>query len=177
MREVLDELFSLKFDSLEVCAKLEIFDSLSNVERLSMLLKFSSLDDLTRRYNFPRAIKEAISLKAVDRRDVFAKLKQIKKEYRVFYAKFLAVNSYLNDSEIDAKSFLKELLDFCQSEYANFKLSSEDLKEYDLTRDELKTVMMAAKKFWTDNDASRDECKKFAEEIVKKERLQTSVQF
>jgi tRNA nucleotidyltransferase/poly(A) polymerase len=214
MMEVLDELFSLKVDSLDVCAKLGIFESLTNVERLSMLLKFSDFDETSRKNNFPKIIKEMIRLKADPfnschlspfrhpeeqeqgrsrhgdvrihndnengslRRsavnvsapqddEMKRELKKTKKKLRIFYAKFLAVDSYLNDGETAAKKLLKDLSDFCRSEYVDFELRAADLKEYDLTQEELKTVMIAAREFWTNNAASRDDCKKFAEERIR----------
>jgi tRNA nucleotidyltransferase/poly(A) polymerase len=168
MWEILNELFSLKFNSLEICEKLGIFESLSNIERLAILLKFSDSNELIDMYNFPRVVKERIKLKPVDRRQVFQQLKQIRKEYRSFYVKFWAVNSYLNNSQnpCDTKDFLKKTLDFCQSEDADFKLRARDLERYNLTDEELKLIMMAAKKFWIENPVSHGECIEFAEKYL-----------
>ncbi|MDR1983186.1 MAG: CCA tRNA nucleotidyltransferase [Holosporaceae bacterium] len=162
MMEILNELFALQFNSLDVCVKLGIFKSLSSVERLAMLLKFSNFSDLTRMYNFPKNISEMILLKSVDYQQIFMQLKQIKKDYRIFYAKFWAVNSYLNASGEDVKKVLKKLLNFCRSEQVDFKLTSCDLKKYHPTREELKHVMQSTKKFWINNNVSPNECKKYA---------------
>ncbi|MDR2157889.1 MAG: hypothetical protein LBO02_01055 [Holosporaceae bacterium] len=168
MREVLDELFSLKFNSLDIAAKLGVFESLSAVEKLSMLLKFSQNKNLTNDYNFPKTIRETLSLKAEPSKRIFEKLKRIKKKYRIFYAKFLAINAYLNEaySMADAQNFLRELLNFCGSKFADFQLKSNDLKELDLTKDEFKRVMMATREFWLKNRVSPDECKNFALEYI-----------
>ncbi|MDR0753258.1 MAG: CCA tRNA nucleotidyltransferase [Holosporaceae bacterium] len=165
MLEILNELFSLKFDATDACVKLNIFESLSNAEKLSMLLKFSGEEDLLRRYNFPRNIREMILLKQVDHAQAFTKLKQIKKAHRIFYAKFLVVDSYLNHkySATDAKSLLKELLEFCRSEYIDFRFSPDELKEFRLTNEEVKSLMIATKRFWLMNQtASPRQCREFA---------------
>ncbi|MDR0968730.1 MAG: CCA tRNA nucleotidyltransferase [Holosporaceae bacterium] len=175
MKKVLDELFSLRVDSLAATFELGIFKSLTNVERLSMLLKFSNDDSLARRYDFPRKIKELLLLKPIElippspvkfENSVKYALKKTPRSLRNFYVKFLAIDAYLNKgfSKADAKNFLEELSNFCKSEYIDFKLRADDLKEYAPTEEELKAAMIAAKEFWLDDDATRDECKKVAVE-------------
>ncbi|MDR2781518.1 MAG: hypothetical protein LBB21_03640 [Holosporaceae bacterium] len=168
MLEILKELFSLKFNTIEDCVKFGIFKSLSPAEKLSMLLKFSTANDLTHLYNFPKCIREMILLKCVDYSQAFTKLKQIKKEYRPFYAKFLAINFYLNNqySVLDAKILLKELLEFCQSEYCDFKFSPNEFEKHNLTKEELKLLMIATKKFWLDHKVSPDQCYEFAKRYM-----------
>ncbi|MDR0677159.1 MAG: CCA tRNA nucleotidyltransferase [Holosporaceae bacterium] len=157
MREVLDELFLLKTDSLNACEKLKIFDSLSASERFAMLLKFAKPP---KEYNFPKNIREMINLKIVDFSQLFQQLKRTKKEYREFYVKFITVNSFLNEKASDIS--LKELLDFCRSDYIDFQLKADDLKSFFPTKDELKKVMMAVKQHWLDNNISPEECKSLA---------------
>ncbi|MDR0678384.1 MAG: hypothetical protein LBF44_02505 [Holosporaceae bacterium] len=170
MMEILNELFALRFNSIDVCAKLGILESLSTVEKLSMLLKFTSISNLTHIHNFPKHIREMILLKIVDYQHIFQQLKQIKKNLRIFYAKSWAVNSYANLPAEDIKKNLKKLLNFCKSEQADFKLTSGDLKKHNPTREELKQVMMLTKKFWINNNISPEECKKFAETRLKAHR-------
>lgn len=166
MRPVLDVMFSLTCDSLKICADQKIYDSLSREEKLAMLLKFSD-KDIVGEYNFPKAIREMILLKAIDdRSEIFVQLKRIKKEYRNFYAKFLAIYAGVRGDEKNPADYMQELLNFCLSECVDFKLNSEDLSEYNLTRDELKNVMIAARKYWLANNVSRAECKKFVHDII-----------
>ncbi|MDR2645590.1 MAG: hypothetical protein LBC04_00160 [Holosporaceae bacterium] len=168
MWEVLNELFSLKFNSLSICAELDIFESLSDLEKLAMLLKFSEMTDLVNMYNFPRSVREMILLQPVDYAHVFLKLKQMKKEYRVFYAKFFVVNLCFRThySKANAKNLLQELLEFCHSEYANFKFNPNELKTYDLTNEEFSSLMKATKNFWLNNNVSHCECKEFARKYI-----------
>jgi tRNA nucleotidyltransferase/poly(A) polymerase len=170
MREVADELFSLRFDSLNACARLGIFDSMSETERLAMLLKFSELTDLADRYNFPKGIRDMLLLQPVDRRQIFVTLKQLRKNLRIFYAKFRTADEYLRGtcSAAEAKNVFKELSDFCESEYADFSLRADDLRGYNLTKVELGKVMAAVKKSWATADRlSVDECKKLAAEAIR----------
>jgi tRNA nucleotidyltransferase/poly(A) polymerase len=188
MREILDELFALEFDSIAACVDLEIFDSLSNIERLSMLLKFSKTNN--RSSFFPKAIKNRIQLKIADIVDIadadqfYKQLKRTKEEYRTFYSKLLAVNfqrihhstaptaaaSFSSAAAATAaKNFLSQMLDFCKSDYVDFKLKVHDLEELKkrkLSADELKATMIAAKEFWTNNNISYGECKKFAQKFM-----------
>ncbi|MDR2781773.1 MAG: hypothetical protein LBB21_04980 [Holosporaceae bacterium] len=169
MRPILDVLFSLECNSIDICEKWKILDTLSCEEKLSMLLKFSNKDDLISKYNFSKKIRNMILLKVVDQSNLFAQLKKIRKEYRTFYAKFWVVHAYVHNmsSEIDILHFMQKILKFCESECANFKLNVNDLTEYNLTQDELKNVMVSTKKYWLDNDdASYEKCKKFAKNIV-----------
>jgi tRNA nucleotidyltransferase/poly(A) polymerase len=164
MRQVLDVLFALTYDAVGVCAEWKIFDSLSREEKLAMLLKFSD-KDIVHSYNLPKTIREMLLLKAVDdRSEVFVQLKRIKKEYRDFYVKFLAVHKYMCDGADDSIIYMRELLDFCQSEYVDFKLDTGDFAG--LTQDELKNVMIAARKYWLTRNVSHAECKKFAQNII-----------
>jgi hypothetical protein len=107
--------------------------------------------------------------KAVDRRQIFVTLKQLKKNLRIFYAKFWAVNAYLNGAcpASEAADIFKELSDFCESEFADFKLRAKDLQEYAPTETELAKVMAAVKKSWAAADRlSVDECKTAAAEAI-----------
>jgi tRNA nucleotidyltransferase/poly(A) polymerase len=169
MWEILGELFSLKCNSIEVCRELDILESLSDIEKLSMLLKFSNSNDLAYSYNFSRYIRELILLEYIDHSQIFTKLKQIKKEHRIFYAKFWVVNSRINGkySATDARTWLEDLLKFCQSEYIDFKFSPSELGEHNLTKNELKSIMIATKKFWLDQIVSHDQCREFAMRIYK----------
>ncbi|MDR2106910.1 MAG: hypothetical protein LBO73_00030 [Holosporaceae bacterium] len=170
MREIADELFSLRFDALGLCARLGIFESLSGSERLAMLLKFSDRNDLPNAFNFPKNIREMLLLpNETDRREIFIKLKRMKKEFRIFYAKFWTVNACSKGacSEAEAENILKELLSFCESEYADFKLKAKDLADYDLSVGELGKVMASVKKSWATVDKlSVAGCKKTASEII-----------
>ncbi|MDR0580931.1 MAG: CCA tRNA nucleotidyltransferase [Holosporaceae bacterium] len=167
MWEVLNELFSLKSNPIAICAELGI-ESLSELEKLAMLLKFSEATDLTNKYNFPRSVRDMIFLEPVDYTQVFSKLKQMKKEYRAFYAKFFVVNLYFHAhySKANAQNLLQELLAFCHSKYANFKFNSNELKTYGLTNKELGLLMKATKEFWLNNNVSHYECEKFARKYI-----------
>jgi len=156
MRIVLDELFELQCDALKICHELNI--SLSPVEKLAMLLKFSDRDDLIK--SFPKSIKNLILLEKSN--DPTRKLKQIPKDYRIFYAKFMAVCTYLDDQPSSAQKNLKELLHFCKSEYVDFRFRANDLKEYCVNPKLVKTLMKATREFWLNNNVSSEECKRFA---------------
>jgi uncharacterized protein YdiU (UPF0061 family) len=122
-------------------------------------------------YNFPKYIRELISLKIVDYQQIFRQLKQIKPNHRVFYVKFWAVNFHVHATEKDTKKILKKLLNFCKSERADFKLTVDDLKKYTPSQKELEQVMGLTKKFWLNNDnTSRRECKKNAITYLKAHR-------
>jgi hypothetical protein len=149
---------------------------LSDFEKLAMLVKFSEMNDLVNVYNFPKSIREMILLEPVDYARLFSKLKQMKKEYRVFYAKFFVVNLRLHAhySKANAQSLLQELLEFCRSEYANFKFHPNELKTHGLTNKELGSLMKATKNFWLNNNVSRCECKEFALEYIAANYRKTS---
>ncbi|MDR1333858.1 MAG: hypothetical protein LBJ71_01420, partial [Holosporaceae bacterium] len=168
MRQVLDVLFALTCDAIAICAERGILDTLSSEEKLSMMLKFSS-NNIVHTYNFPKSIREMLLLKAVDRADrmeVFAQLKRMKKEYRIFYAKFLAVHEYVDGSLENPLDYLQELLDFCQSEFIDFKFEPAAIADYNLSPEELKNVMIATRKYWLTHNVSPSECKKFAQDII-----------
>jgi tRNA nucleotidyltransferase/poly(A) polymerase len=165
MRQILDVLFALTCDAIAVCAEWKILDTLSREERLAMLLKFSG-NDIAHIYNFPKFIREMLLLKAVDRTEVFAQLKRTKKEYRSFYAKFLAVREYVCNGSENPSDYLRELLDFCQSEFIDFKFGPDDIADHNLSPEELKNVMIATKKYWLAHNVSPLECKKFAQDII-----------
>jgi hypothetical protein len=67
-----------------------------------------------------------------------------------------------------AKILLDELLDFCDSECADFNLKAKDLEKHNLTQDELKQVMMAARKFWLDSeeDISITDCIDYSDSYI-----------
>ncbi|MDR1375197.1 MAG: CCA tRNA nucleotidyltransferase [Holosporaceae bacterium] len=172
MLEILNELFDLKLDPLEICQKLDIYLTLSAEERIGFFLKFSrlSLSKLFRRYNLPKNIREIIQLPETGLSEIFLVLKRIKKTSRKFYAKYVVVKSYAEGllNEMEAKIVLKDLLDFCESEYADFNLRAEHLRSHELSDQDLKRVMMATKKFWlTSSRISVAECKDYAISYIK----------
>ncbi|MDR2067962.1 MAG: CCA tRNA nucleotidyltransferase [Holosporaceae bacterium] len=172
MWEVLNELFNLKLDPLEICKKLGIYATLSAEERLGFFLKFSALShsELFKRYNLPKSIKEIIQLPEISLSDIFLALKRAKKTSRKFYAKYSIVKSYAEGllNETEAKTTLQNLLDFCESEYADFNLRAEHLRTNNLSDRELKRVMMATRKFWMESShVSVNECRNYAVDCIK----------
>jgi tRNA nucleotidyltransferase/poly(A) polymerase len=170
MRPVLDTLFSLKCDPFEICEKLGIFGLLSDEERVAMLLRFSSdCNTMGKKYNFSKSIREMIMQRFGNNTSLDASkqsLKRTKKSYRNFFSKFLAVNFYIIAGEDGAKSFLQQLLAFCNSDYADFLLKGSDLDEYRLSEAQLAEVMRAAKNFWLNNLVSTKECGDFARQYI-----------
>lgn len=176
MQKVLDELFSLEFNALEIAWQLDVFESMTHAERLAMLLKFSKRGDLRTRYNLPKFITDMIALNSMDRpissiNNSVQALKQTRELYRKFYAKFLAINLYARGERTrdESKNFLEELLSFCRSEYINFPLRGKDLQKYNLSGRKLALVMRAAKNFWMNNMISPEECMKFAQKYLEEQ--------
>ncbi|MDR3187129.1 MAG: CCA tRNA nucleotidyltransferase [Holosporaceae bacterium] len=172
MHEVLNELFDLKLDPLGICEKLDISPTLSAEERVGLFLKFSSfsVQELLGRYNLTKNIKEIARLPEVGLPEIFLALKRTKKTSRRFYVKYLVVKSYAESllNEAEAKIILENLLNFCESEYADFNLRAEHLQAERLSDQELKRVMMATKKFWLESPrVSIDECKNYAISRIK----------
>jgi tRNA nucleotidyltransferase/poly(A) polymerase len=172
MRFVLDELFNLQCDPLEICHRLDINDMFS-LERLSMLLKFSKIParSLINKYNFPRNIKQLLLLENVDIAGIKKKLKTLKKDERFFYVKYVLVNMFFHSKRISELEIIKaELNEFCNSEYVDFNFKAKYLSEYNLSKKDLKNIMMATKKFWfeSNQDISVLDCLKFAKTIMEK---------
>ncbi|MDR1362348.1 MAG: hypothetical protein LBJ16_04000 [Holosporaceae bacterium] len=189
MKPVLDVLFDLDRDPLEVVCQLNIFAEMTAVERLGLLLKFSRRRDLKSRYNFPRLLSRMISLDLVADIDLGAdmevgadnclepvlrrRLKGLPGDLRHFFICYAAVLSATcsgNVSVVEILGILRRLEDFCRHGYADFPLRAADLGELPPTKLELNELMKATKHFWltADQTVGREECRQFALDYGKK---------
>ncbi|GHU16964.1 hypothetical protein FACS189472_03180 [Alphaproteobacteria bacterium] len=175
MMPSLNVLFGLSYNPLEVCAQMKTYASLNSRERLGMLLKFSEVVA-------PRAFSTSLpSAKyASDIFDIEAasisvtmkqKLKAIrKKEHRDFFVNYMAVLLYQKGiiSIEDAKVFVAQLKEFCNSEYVDFNFRAGDIERYNLSQEQLRDIMMATKNFWltSENDIGKEECVDFAKNYI-----------
>ncbi|MDR2766527.1 MAG: CCA tRNA nucleotidyltransferase [Holosporaceae bacterium] len=152
MRNILGELFHLKSDPIAICHGLGIYEAMSAAERIGTLMKFSNFppDQLLKKYNLARELKEMISLPSVGPDEMPLALKRTKKNLRKFLVKYSAAKWCMEGtiSESRAKVLLDELEDFCESQYVDFNLRAKDLSEYNLSNEELKKIMIAAREFW-----------------------------
>lgn len=173
MRFILDELFELQCDPLNVISKLKINNVLSAEERLSMLLKFSKIpvEQLILRYNFSRNIKEILKLTDINFNisSIKNRLKMMKKKHRIFYINYIVIKMFFQKVPVcNLKSLNNQLINFCNSEYVDFNFKANSLSKYKLSSEELKNVMIVTKKFWleSENDVNVDDCLNFALKLI-----------
>ncbi|GHT91562.1 hypothetical protein FACS1894122_04200 [Alphaproteobacteria bacterium] len=170
MTPSLNALFDLSCNPLEICVQMETYDSLSPTERLGILLKFSKCDmkTLVSKYKFPRDISRFLFLQESGSSigEIKRKLKTIRKESRKFFINYMAVLLYQQGiiSIENAKALVEELEKFCNSGYVDFNFRADDIKDYNLSPEKLKDVMMATKNFWltSEKDIGKKECIGFA---------------
>ena len=174
MYPILDELFEPEMIPLGIMNELGI-DNLTAVEKLCFILRFSkkSREQLSRHYNFPKRIKRLLSIQIEGgnyNQDIRKYLKAAKKEDRMFLINFFAINLYLSakTTKENIKIFLKKCFDFCNSRYVDFNFRASDLKNYNLSENELKKVMMYTKKMWmlSEYNLSADDCEKIARNFL-----------
>jgi tRNA nucleotidyltransferase/poly(A) polymerase len=173
MRFILDELFELQCDPLNILSKLKINNNISAEERLSMLLKFSKIpvEQLMRRYNFSRNIKKLLKLTDINY-DIFSIKKRLKilyKKHRVFYINYIIIKMFFQKIPFyKLKNLNDQLINFCNSEYVDFNFKANAISKHKLSNEELKDVMMATKKFWleSENDMNADDILNFAIKFI-----------
>ncbi|GHU14673.1 hypothetical protein FACS189449_11680 [Alphaproteobacteria bacterium] len=174
MMPSLDALFCLSCNPLEICTQMETYGSLNSAERLGMLLKFSKVVTpalaarafsallLSARYASAIFDIEAASIGATMKQ----KLKTIRRESRKFFINYIGVLLHQRGiiSIEDATALIRELEKFCNSAYVDFNFRANDIKNYNLSPEKLKNVMMATKNFWltSENDVGKEECLDFA---------------
>ncbi len=169
MTPILHELFGMKINSLQICNQLGIFDELSRIQRLCMLLKFSDTN-YVHKYQFPSYIKQAIALPFSDITNVKRQLKQTKQELQAFYIKYLAVKWFADgiSSKHQILSIMHDLIAYCDDGYATFPLKASHLKNLNLSEEQLKNVMIATRNFWKIHDnATLPDCLQFAKNFLK----------
>ena len=183
MRPVLDELFALNQNPLEIAVELGI--DLSSIEKFCLLLKFSSLfpslnaKELNNRYKFPKRMKRLLALHFdinTRRYENTAKiyLKKIREEDRLFFVNWLAVKLCI-ENKVSKKQILKireKLFNFCNSEYVDFYFRASDLVNYNLSKEKIKEVMKYTKSIWisSEKDLSVKNCKKIAENFIEADK-------
>jgi tRNA nucleotidyltransferase/poly(A) polymerase len=164
MRSVLDVLFDLECDSLETASGLNIFEEMTAIERLCLLLKFSKKPDLTSQYKFPRIIGQMLSLNVDSCAELSLKrkLKTTRKNLRRFLMCYASVLAYRDGdkSVSEIKNTARLLKDFCNSEYVDFTFRASDLGARRLSQSELRELMTSVKNFWlnSDNNVGCEEC-------------------
>ena len=168
MRPVLDVLFDLQHDSLDICNEIGIND-MSAIEKFCMMIKFSHtpIQKIMSRYSFPRNIKRLLLLECerYDIESIKLNLKSLKKDLRSYYIKYVLVKMYALEiaSRSDIAAIRMELENFCDSEYVDFPLKASDFANFNLTSKQLGEVMRSTKKFWTQHSCvSRTQCLKHA---------------
>ena len=179
MKPILDVIFHLQHNSLEICEKIGVgIESMSPVERFCMMIKFSHIryKEMVRKLNFPRNIKRLLILECEDLEsnqyyieNVKICLKNIRKDFRGYYIKYLLVKMYILKiiAKSQIKAFQKELENFCNSEYVDFMLKASDLEEFHLAPHQLGEVMKSTKKIWEkSSNISHARCLEYAHERI-----------
>ncbi|MCR5225570.1 MAG: hypothetical protein K6C34_05805 [Alphaproteobacteria bacterium] len=165
---ILRELFGLEVDSLLVCFQLGIFEELSAEERLCMLLKFSDVRVVTH-CKLPSHVKQMATLPFSDITNAKHCLRRTKENLREFYIKYLTVKWFVDGvlSKSQAREMMHILMKYCEDGYATFPLKSEHLKDFSLSAEQLKQVMIAARNFWkTHDNVNLADCIQFTKRYI-----------
>ena len=173
MKPILDELFQLEYESLNVAQQLGIFSELSAQERFALLLRFSEIpqNQLIKRFNFPREIKEMqkIQLNGIELLQLKKQLKLLAPKNRKFFIALAAVSIFRAGQGTEKiRALIDQLKNFCDSPFVNFDFRAQRLKKYNLGPNELKNIMIATKNYWlsSEKDISAEDCEIFAISLI-----------
>lgn len=164
MSDIFQTLFATYENPLAVCHEIGIFQKLSPVERLGMILKFSDYNKVTK-FHWTKHINSIISMKDTDITDIKKQLKLTATRLQNFYAKYIVISNVINNTINKAKAIqlVNELETYTANHMSLFPLRAGHLSHLQLQKQQLASTIIKTKKFWlTHDEATLEDCIGFA---------------
>lgn len=164
MSDIFQTLFATYEDPLAVCHEIGIFQELSPIERLCMILKFSDFNKVIK-FNWTKYIKSIISMRDTDITDIKKQLKLTAVRLQKFYVKYLVIRNLINNAinKAQAVQLIEELEAYIDAQMSLFPLRASHLSHLQLQEQQLASIIIKTKRFWHMHDsATLKDCIEFA---------------